>query len=114
MEAEMPYSKPGAFEIKDVSFGVESAGDTFVFNVTPGPDDKGDTSIIIDYREGGFTGGVFVASGDISGDAAGLPYIESSLPAVQSEHVVDGFEHTQPLVSGHYTLWDHTFEPPVG
>jgi hypothetical protein len=88
--------------------------DTFVFNVTPGPDDKGDTSIIIDYREGGFTGGVFVASGDISGDAAGLPYIESSLPAVQSEHVVDGFEHTQPLVSGHYTLWDHTFEPPVG
>jgi hypothetical protein len=44
----------------------------------------------------------------------GLPYIESSLPAVQSEHVVDGFEHTQPLVSGKYTSWDHTFELPLG
>src|SRR5262245_822946 len=67
--------------------------DTFVFNVTPGPDDnRGDTAIIIDYREG--DGGYVIdwRAGDGSvadhdgvsvagGDAVSLPYIE--LPAVQ-------------------------------
>jgi hypothetical protein len=101
--------------------------DTFVFNLTPGPDDnKGDTSIITDYRAGdsltdqgdagiiiigGFTGGVFVGSGDLEGrptesllpavqspndgDAVGLPYIE--YPGAP-----DGFAQTQPFRPGSY------------
>ena len=74
--------------------------DTFVFNVTG--DDKGNTSY---WHVDGFTGGVFVAS-----VATALPYIETSLPAVQFEPVVNDFANAQPLVPSHDLSYNNSFE----
>jgi hypothetical protein len=82
----------------------------FIVETTPAPATNLGTSAVTDLHAADYAGDN--QSGEFGGGTVELPYIEQ-LPHSVGD-AATGFEHTQPLVTGRYTLYDHTFELPLG